>query len=570
MSLKNQRVAMSAIVALLVCIVPAFGQASDEARIIVQGAEQLGDSVPGIPVDINLLDIPAQPWQPGDSIKDIPRRDDGTGDPVENTPVRLDPVLQVPGSFSGGPSITEVLTFNGNVSGANPNDPTMDVGANFIMQSINGAGGSSTTIYDKLGNLVSGPFPMDTFGTGSCAGGLGDPIILYDDEAGRWFLSEFSSSGNFLCVYTSRTADPIAGGWCAYGFDDVSFPDYPKYGVWPNAYYAGSNQGNTVPVYAFDRANMLSTDGTTCPTARAPQKLGNGATGLAGLGFELLVPVHQEGEVGPPSTEPGIFMRQIDEELHTNFPNNAATDIIEMYAYDVDFDNAANSTLTQLPDIVVSDFDSNLCPPVAIFSCIPMPGSGTRLDPLLEVIMNVPTYHNMGSHESIVMVFQTDIGDFADHSGERWVELRRTGLGGWSLFQEGTYSPDTDHRFMGMINMDASGNILMAYNVSSSTVHPSIRYTGRAAMDPMGMMTVPETEVHDGGGVNSSSRYGDYNQMGVDPVDGCTFWFIGMYNPAGKANGISAVRFDDCGGGSFFTDGFEGGNLDMWAMVVMP
>jgi hypothetical protein len=246
---------------------------------------------------------------------------------------------------------------------------------------------------------------------GVCANGVGDPIILYDGIANRWLLSEFSGSGNRLCVYTSRTADPIAGGWCAYEFNDTSFPDYPKYGVWPDAYYAASNQGNVVPIYAFDRLNMLSADGTTCPTARAPQKVANSIPGLAGLGFELIIPVHLESATEPAGGEPGIFVRQIDEELHGTPGASAMTDFIEMWTLDVDFDTPGNTTLTQLPDITVADFDSNLCPPVNVFSCIPMPGTGTRLDPLLEVIMNVPTYHNFGSHESIVLVFQTDIGD---------------------------------------------------------------------------------------------------------------------------------------------------------------
>ncbi len=569
MRLETRRIVMGVVATLLVCGIPAAGHAADEARLVAQGAEQVGEAVPGVPLDIDLRDLPVLEWQPGDPIRDVPRRDDGTGEPV-NTPGRLDPILQAPGSFSGAPAVTDVLTFNGNVSGANPNDPTMDVGVDFIMQAINGIGGSSVTVYNKSdGMLVAGPFPMDTLGgTARCANGSGDPIILFDDIAQRWVLLEFGAGPNDLCVYVARTADPIGGGWCHYQIVDT-FPDYPKFGVWPDAYYMAANQGASVPIYAFDRVNMLSPDGTTCPTARPGQKLSNQVTQLAGLGFELLIPVHQEGATGAEGNEPGIYVRQIDEELHSNFPNNAATDIIEMYTLAVDFDTSANTTLTQLPDIVVADFDSNLCPPVAIFSCIPMPGSGTRLDPLLEVIMNVPSYHNMGSHESIVLVFQLDIGDFADHSGERWVELRRSGGGDWALHQEGTYSPDSDHRFMGMINMDSAGNILLAYNVSSSTVHPSIRYTGRAAMDPMGMMTVPETEVHDGAAVNSSSRYGDYNQMGVDPVDGCTFWFIGMYNPAGKANGISAVRFDSCAV-EVFMDGFESGNLDMWSLVVIP
>ena len=124
---------------------------------------------------------------------------------------------------------------------------------------------------------------------------------------------------------------------------------------------------------------------------------------------------------------------------------------------------------------------------------------------------------------------------------------------------------------MGMVAMDGSGNIMLAYNVShdgtngGASVFPSIRYTGRLAGDPLGVMTVPEIELATGGGANSSSRYGDYNQMGVDPVDECTFWFLGMYNPSGKAVRLGAARFDDCSGSTeIFADGFESGNIGAW------
>ncbi len=544
-------------------------RAQDEGTVI-QGAEIIGDPVAGIPVDVDLRDLPLVPaWQPGDPIKEIPRRDFGDGDPVFHTPERLDPLVEAQWrSVTGPPPFTEAHNFEGNSSTANPNDPTGDIGAAYFVEAINGPGGTSVTMYDKTNEaLVNGPFALDSLGSGSCASGLGDPIVLYDHLAGRWVLTEFSSSGSRLCVYTSRTSDPIAGGWCAYEFADTSFPDYPKYAVWPNAYLATSNQGNVPPVYAFDRVNMLSPDGVNCPTARAAQKV-TGAPGLPGLGFEAFTPADLDGPA-PPAGAPGYFMRHRDEELHGDPGPDPATDKLEIWALDVDFDIAPNTTFTQLPDVIVSDFDSNLCPPVSVFSCIPQPG-GPALDPLLEVIMFRLSYRNFGTHETLVAVLQTDIGDFADHSGERWFELRKVGAGDWTLFQEGTFSPDAEGRFMGMAAMDGSGNILLAYNVSSTSVFPSIRYTGRLASDPAGLMTIPETTLAPGGGNNSSSRYGDYNQMGVDPVDDCTFWFLGMYNPSGKGVRIGAVEFNSCTGGldQIFADGFESGGTTRWSFVI--
>ncbi len=561
---------------MLLTTVPVF--AGETPQLLMQGGVVVGDAVVGVPIDVDLRDLPlVEPWKPGDPIREIPRRHGDTGGPGPENTVQLDPLLAIQDAYRGpGPAVTQLLNFDGNSSTANPNDPTGDVGMNYFFEAINGPGGSSITAYAKSdGSLQVGPFALDTLAPGGvCTSGIGDPIVLYDHLADRWVLTEFSGGGNGMCVYTSRTADPISGGWCGYVFQDTAFPDYPKYGVWPDVYLATSNQGGSGPnVYGFDRVNMLSPDGVTCPTARATQKFG--APNLPVFGFETLTPVDLDGPAPPPGT-PAYFLRHRDEEL-VGDPSNPATDPIEMYEMVVDFDTPGNSTFIQAADVLLSDFDSNLCPPIGVFSCIPQP-SGPALDPLLEVVMQRATYRNFGSHQTILGVLQTDVGDWQDHSGERWFEFRSTG-GAWSVFQEGTWSPSPEGRFMGMVAMDGDGNIMLAYNVSHNDsagppagdvdVFPSLRYTGRLASDPLGVMTLGEVEFATGGAANSSSRYGDYNQMGVDPVDDCTFWFLGMYNPSGKAVRIAAAKFDACvGGGAIFTDGFESGDTSAWTTTV--
>src|SRR5690606_34255408 len=118
--------------------------------------------------------------------------------------------------------------------------------------------GALVRVHDSSnGSVVAGPFAMDSLGTGACASGFGDPVVLYDELADRWLLSEFASGGNHLCVYISQTSDPVAGGWFAYDFSTPSFPDYPKYGVWPDAYYVTTNESSPA-IYALDRARMLT------------------------------------------------------------------------------------------------------------------------------------------------------------------------------------------------------------------------------------------------------------------------------------------------------------------------
>ena len=77
---------------------------------------------------------------------------------------------------------------------------------------------------------------------------------------------------------------------------------------------------------------------------------------------------------------------------------------------------------------------------------------------------------------------------------------------------------------MGSIAMDMAGNMAMGDSASSSTLYPSIRYTGRAPTDATNTMQ-PENIIQVGGGsqLANLSRWGDYSAMSVDPVDDCTF-----------------------------------------------
>ena len=102
--------------------------------------------------------------------------------------------------------------------------------------------------------------------------------MLYDQAANRWFLSEFADGGNHLCVYVSKTADPTGQYW-AYDFTTPNFPDYPKYGVWPDAYYVTTNEDSGPAVYALERSDMLNgvsasmqrfTASPACPVLAGP------------------------------------------------------------------------------------------------------------------------------------------------------------------------------------------------------------------------------------------------------------------------------------------------------------
>ncbi len=496
------------------------GAAFAAEKITLRGAEPLD---PAYPTAFNgdLRDLPRLPaWKPGDPIKEIPRRHhhDAEITPPPAEP-QIDPLLAVQARARSNRALgPPILNFAGQgFTGVNPPDTVGDVGLDHYVQMINSAGGAVMTIYNKSdGSVAAGPTALDSLGTGACADGLGDPVVLYDQLADRWFLSEFSDAANALCVYISQTSDPISGGWFAYQFNTPGFPDYPKYGVWPDAYYASTNEASPA-AYAFDRAQMLVGGVATAQRFTAPD--------LAAFPFQALIPADADGETPPPAGAPNPFMRHRDDEAHN--PPGTAQDFLEIWEFHVDFATPANSTFTGPTNIPVTQFDSELCGFVS-FNCFPQP-SGPTLDPLREVVMHRLQYRNFGTHQALISNLVTDV-DGTNHGGVRWFELRNTGSG-WGVHQEGTFAPDIHHRWMASAAMDGSGNIGVGYSVSSTTLFPSIRFAARQAGDPLGTLQ-GEVSVIAGSAANSSNRWGDYASLNVDPVDDRTFWLTTMYSPA--------------------------------------
>ena len=512
-------------------------------------------------IDIDVRDLPRpKDWQPGDPTFLVPKRSflppgtvepliDEHRDPLVDRQVSFAESWAQPGGSSsksaGGGFTTPTYNFTGIAfNGAGVPDTVGDVGPNHLIESINA---SRVQIWDKAmptPNLLA-TFQMEDLGTGICGNGLGDPVVIYDRNADRWVLMEFVSGGTNLCVYVSQTPDPVSGGWYAYNFVPPSFPDYPKFGVWPSdanggggSYVVTANAG--VAVYAMERGPMLTGATAGFQIFDLPN--------LPGFGFQSATPADIDGPDLPPATAPAIVMRHRDTEVH-NGPA-APADLLEMWALDVDWVDSNNSSLASIPSIDVAEFSSHLCG-LTSFSCMDQPGTGVQLDPIREVIMHRMQYihHADEGFETVVGNFVVDVTG-TEVGGIRWFELRRTGgvANPWTLYQEGTYSIDGDDRWMGGSSMDQSRNIALAYNISSDTTFPGIRYTGRQADDPLGVMTQPETTLVDGAASNPGNRYGDYAAMGLDPADDCTFWYVGEYNPSSQwSTRWGAFKFDSCG-----------------------
>jgi hypothetical protein len=405
-----------------------------------------------------------------------------------------------------------------------PPDTTGDVGPNHYVQWVNLRYAVYTLTRDANNqitsfNLVPG-FPKNGSTIWSGFGGRcqsdndGDPIVQYDQLADRWILTQFAVSATpyTQCVAVSTTPDPT-GTYFRYSFSySRNFNDYPKLGVWPDAYYITYNMfrngssfiGNQV--CALERAQMLA-------GGAARQACVTTASGTS------LEPADLEGSALPPSGEPNLLM-------------SITSTAVQFWRFAVNW-SAGTGTLTG--PITVSG--------VAAFSracgggvCVPQPGTTNKLDSLGDRLMYRLSYRNFGDHESLVINHSVTSGTGV---GVRWYELRNAtgqtlGSANPVLFQQGTFAPTSDFRWMGSAAMDKTGGIAIGYNISNaSTIVPSIRYAYRGPADPLGTLG-NETTILVGSGIQTATltRWGDYSTISVDPVDGCQMVFTSQYQPA--------------------------------------
>ncbi|HKP81510.1 MAG TPA: hypothetical protein VJT69_05805 [Pyrinomonadaceae bacterium] len=404
-----------------------------------------------------------------------------------------------------------------------PPDTTGDVGPNHYVQWVN-LRYSVYTLVRGLNNEITGFVPVPGFPKngnviwqgfgGRCqTDNDGDPIVQYDQLADRWILTQFAVSATpyTQCVAVSTSPDPT-GTYFRYSFSySRSFNDYPKMGVWPDAYYITYNMfrngqsftGNTV--CAFERARMLA-------GLSARQACVNTTAGAS------LEPADLEGSTLPPANSPNLLM-------------SLTSTAVQFWRFAVNW-TTGTGTLTGPTNVAGVAAFSRACGGGA---CIVQPGTTTRLDSLADRLMYRLSYRNFGDHEALVINHSVTSGT---GTGIRWYELRNAagqtlGSAAPVLFQQGTFAPSNDFRWMGSAAMDKTGGIAVGYNISSSAIVPSIRYAYRGPSDPAGTMG-NETSVLVGSGSQTGNltRWGDYSTISVDPVDGCTMVFTTQFQPA--------------------------------------
>jgi hypothetical protein len=418
-----------------------------------------------------------------------------------------------------------------------PPDTNGAVGATQYVQWVN----TYFAVFDKTTHAIAPGFPKpgnalwSGFGGGCETNNNGDPIVQYDKAANRWIMTQFSVSTTpyLQCVAVSTTSDATGSYYrYAFSFGSTQFPDYPKLGVWPDGYYMSFNifdGGQTwagAKACALDRISMLGGGAATMQCFQLSTSYGG------------LLPSDLDGMIVPPAGSPDFFL---------NYGSNS----LNLWKFHVDWSNSANTTFVGPTNIPVASF-SAAC---GGGTCIPQPSTTQKLDSLADRLMYRLAYrHFTDGHEALVVNHSVTAGT---STGIRWYELRNPSnstmaAGTPVVYQQGTYAPDSSYRWMGSIAMDGAGDIAVGYSVSSSSIKPSIRYTGRVPTDLKNTLE-SETSVKAGSGsqLQTLSRWGDYSAMSVDPVDDCTFWYTNEYlKGSGTFNWstwITSFKFPGCG-----------------------
>ena len=509
---------------------------ADEREVVQQGAAMLDADHHDVSAPLDLMPVAARQPRVEHEVKKLPmvRRGPRNQDPVvqsiESALTLLAPTAGV--QFDGvGQGLTGPQgTFS--VASAPP-DTNGDVGPNHYVQTVN----TDFAVFSKTGTVLYGPVPINTlwsgFGGGCQTANDGDPVVLYDPMADRWIISQFQVTTQPFqqCIAVSQTPDPT-GAYNRYAFSySDGFPDYPKMGVWPDAYYTTFNMFNNAgtaylyaKVCAYDRAKMLT-------GAAATQQCFNTTSSFGGL-----LPADLDGSRQPPAGAPNYVVGL-----------GTTTTTLAYWKFHVDWTTPASSTFTGPTTLTVPSY-TEACG--ASGTCIPQSGGGS-LDSLSDRLMFRLAYRNQANGtQSLVVNHSVTAGTAV---GVRWYELRADSANNLSVFQSGTYAPDTTYRWMGSAAMDQAGNIALGFSGSSSALKPSLRYTGRLAGDAAGTMTQGENIMITGAGAQGSSltRWGDYSMLGVDPSDDCTFWFTSEYIPAnGTFNWktrIGSFKLPGCG-----------------------
>ena len=248
--------------------------------------------------------------------------------------------------------------------------------------------------------------------------------------------------------------------------------------------------------------------------------------------FGGVLPADIDGNTAPPAGAPETFVA-------------FGTNVLQVWQMsNVNF-TAGTATLTGPTNISVASF-SAACSGGG--TCIPQGGTTQKLDSLADRLMYRLAYRNFGDHESLVVNHAVTAGTSV---AVRWYELRNVSTTP-TLYQQGTYAPDANFRWMGSVAIGPRWQPRHRLQLVEQHVASVDPFRGACAWRALGTLG-SEITIKDGAGSQTTglSRWGDYSAISVDPADDCTLWYTTEYE---QANGtfnwstrIANFKLGTCG-----------------------
>ena len=432
------------------------------------------------------------------------------GEPSAPDAVLQDSQGSGPTAFVGGffgASSEDNLSIHG--IGWAPPDTNGDVSPAYYVQMVN----VLTTVFSKDGTIVSGPFPNNAYWSGM--GGncepynKGDPIVLYDDVADRWLVSQFAfPDRNFetfsQCIAVSVTGDPT-GAYHRYEylFDGIGLNDYPKHGIVADSITMTANLFRIRGQSAKFDGSFLGVMDKAAMYTGAPASLIGFNIGTGEFGFLA-------GDLDGGGSAPALFATAMSQ-----------ANLFDIWQIDVDW-STENASVSRVASIPITPFSGDLCT-AGNEECIPQPEDGWPLAALSDRLMHRLQLRDFGTYRTMVTAHTVDVG--GGRAGIRWYELRESD-GTWGLWQEGTFGPDDgEYRWLPSAAMNAAGDIGIGYALSSANTYVSTMVAGQSAANSgSGLLDAGETLCAAGSGVQvGTNRSGDYSATSVNPTND-SFW----------------------------------------------
>jgi len=332
------------------------------------------------------------------------------------------------------------------------------------------------------------------------------------------------STGTYCMCYAISTGPDPMGPYYRYEFDRPLFPDYPRPTIWPDGYYTtSSTSDNLIQRQAFvvDREKMLKGE----PAAEQGFLIDN---------VNFLLNSDVEGQALPPKGAPNIMITNGGTQLNKQFEDDG----IYFWTFHVDWKDTTKTKLEGPIKLAVAPYhymgDGQLT------KAVPQPGTDQRLDSQGDKLLGRLIYRRIGKRESLVVVHSVNTA--AGGGGVRWYQFQLGRHRKPALYQQGTYAPGGDYRWLAGATVDRAGNIGIGYSYGSATHFTGQRFTGRLAGDTLGIMSFNENILVEGKGVQTNTlRWEDYTYTVMDPSDDETFWYVGDYMKKDARNYSSKI-----------------------------